>query len=100
MPKSKQEDIPTRRSKRKARTPEPLPEADEEKEIKEEERGDGSSVSPHQPLTESEESEEEVNTKKTIDAESERKNITTSSPTFLKEESQDSDMTESEGDEL
>ena len=77
-----------------------MPGSDEEKEIKEEERGDDTTLSPHQPFTESDESEEEVNTKKANNVETEMRNVATSSPIPLKEESQKGEVTESEEDEL
>ena len=100
VPKNNEEGPLTRRSKRKAKIADPLPESDEEKEIKKEERSDDNPVSPHQPLTESDESEEEANAKKATNPETEMRRFTAISPFPSKEESQDGDVTESEEDEL
>ena len=102
--KPNQEDALKRRHKRKAKTPEPVAEPvaepDEEKIVKTEESDNDDTVLSDRPDTESNASDMEVSRKEIHDTEVKPSKRTVTSPAPVKEESQDSDRTESEEDEL
>ena len=95
-----EENSSKRRSKRKAKTPEPISEPDEEKVIKTEESDTDDTVLSDRPGTGSNESVDEIKLGEAHKPEDESCKIATNSPVPVKEESQDSDKTESEEDEL
>ena len=98
--KGDQEDASKRRSKRKAKTPEPVPELEEEKIVKTEESETDDTVISDRPGTESNESDDEIKLAEAQKPEAESSKVAMSSPVPVKEESQDSDRTESAEDEL